>query len=137
MISTSGSSTDALHKYRQAYQDDNVIMRSNRFQTETSRMKHASFQTIPECKLLPGTPQAIQNLRNKLINNHGILALSAVRFVFSKHKGPLISSLALRSCLTELGVMMPSTEYFQVRYKLIDVILCVMMDCIDDWIFDS
>jgi hypothetical protein len=73
---------EELEKYRKQWTTDVPASRDMRFQTENRRATKSApkqFQ-MPTMRLLPGTPRPLETFRERLLERHGILALSNIRF---------------------------------------------------------
>lgn len=93
---------------------ENDAARKFRFQVE-SRMKSsntavAKFE-IPDIRLLPGTPMAVESFRRKLIDRHGILSFSALRCALPKGT---ITLPEFRKVVASLGLTVSKSEFDQI-----------------------
>ena len=93
-----------LEAYRSSWTSDNDIGRTLRFQTDAMRFQKSAvppkFQ-ISQVRMLPGTPIALERLRGRLLERHGILAMSALRYFLGK---VTITQRQFQSKLKELGL---------------------------------
>jgi hypothetical protein len=101
-------------EYRKTWTQDSDAARKFRFQVE-SRMKSSDKQVAkfePEdVRLLPGTPMAIEKFRRKLIERHGILSFSALRFHLPRDT---VSLGQFRKLIQSLNVDISKSETDQV-----------------------
>lgn len=75
-----------LEDYRKTWTSDTPISREVRFKTENRLAGNAApkpFQTV-SLRLLPGTPMAVEKFRKAIIERHGVLGLSALRYYVGK-----------------------------------------------------
>lgn len=104
---------EELEKYRKTWTADCPASRDMRFQTENRRATKAApkqFQ-MPTMRLLPGTPRPLETFRERLLERHGILALSNVRF----HVGVgEISCDNMRKAMRDTEVKMDRFELNQI-----------------------
>ena len=106
---------EKLEEYRKKWTTDNEVGRQYRFQTETRTAGNAvnkSFQTL-SVRFLPGTPKALEDFRERLIEKYGILAVCVLRF--SLGNSDFINFRNLRAAITSIGVEIKPYDLNQVR----------------------
>ena len=115
---------EKLEEYRKKWTTDNEVGRQYRFQTETRTAGNAvnkSFQTL-SVRFLPGTPKALEDFRERLIEKYGILAVCVLRF--SLGNSDFIHFRNLKAAITSIGVEIKPYDLNQVRlFPLIYVCL--------------
>lgn len=100
------------------------MLRKTRFTTETrlaaSKAVNEQFVVV-SVRPLPGSPKALELLREKLIERYGLLALMVVRYQFGKG---MLTIDEFREKIKGLGMELKLFETNQVRYILHCVIVC-------------
>jgi len=111
---TAKISANALKAYRSKWCSDNEAGRSLRFETEGDRAGNAAASAalkVSRIRMMPGTPLSIEKLRTQLVENHGILAICALRSALG---GGGVSDEELRVILPKLGCKLASIEFAQI-----------------------
>ena len=112
-LPTMNQKYEELEQYRKTWSTDCPASRDMRFQTENRRSTLAApkqFQ-MPTMRLLPGTPRPLETFRERLIEKHGILALSNVRFYVGIGD---ISCDDLKKALAKTAVKADRFEFNQI-----------------------
>lgn len=108
---------EAIENYRKTWTTDSDIDRRIRFQTESrlaGNVTSAKFHT-QSVRVLPGTPKALENLREKLVERFGVLAISVLKYSMG---GPAVATKEFKNIIDKTGVTLKSYEYNQVSVRL-------------------
>lgn len=105
-------SREALETYRQNWTADTEVGRNVRFITE-SRLAGACIKKfgVRTVRLLPGSPKALENFRERLIERFGIFGLSAMRDIVGSGD---IAFSKLREGIQLSGVQINKYEFDQI-----------------------
>lgn len=105
-----------IETYRKTWTSDSSALRDLRFQTETRRAGNylADEFQVDSIRMLPGCPKSLENLRAKLIEKFGILALLALRNEIGNWNDVIPSKNLKESLLMKLNIKLSNVEFLQV-----------------------
>lgn len=103
-----------LEEYRRSWTCDTEVGRKFRFQTESRLAGNAAsdkFQ-VTCLRFLPGSPKALEEYRNRVIERYGIFGISAIKYFIGA--GRTLTVNELRNSLHDCGVDIKTYELNQV-----------------------
>ncbi len=92
---------------------DTDIGRKIRFQTESRLAGNAANKkfVVDSLRMLPGTPRALENVREKIVERYGILAFCALRHFIGKG---VVHCNKFKGALRDIGIDIKQFEINQV-----------------------
>lgn len=108
---------EALETYRKSWTSDTPASRTMRFKTEARIAGNAigdPFSTV-SVRILPGTPRALETYREKLLERHGVLALSCLKYyIRSNTSNDTITSDLLKESINKTEVPITHANFYQI-----------------------
>jgi hypothetical protein len=106
-------SLEKIQAYRKKWTCDTEVGRKIRFQTESRIAGNAANKkfVVSSLRLLSGTPQALENLRERYIERYGVLAFCALQHYIGTGT---IHCTKLKMAIKEAGIECKQFEFNQV-----------------------
>jgi hypothetical protein len=104
-----------VEEYRKTWTQETDSARKFRFHVESRMPNNPAVRRFEaaDIRLLPGTPIAAEKLRRKLVERHGILAFSALRYYLP---GGSVSYSQFKQAAFDLTVDVTKSELDQVSF---------------------
>lgn len=104
---------EKIEEYRRTWTCDNEVGRKIRFQTESRLAGNAANKkfVIDSLRLMPGTPKALENLRERYVERYGVLAFCALQHYIGTG---IVHCNKLKMAIKEAGIEFKQYEFTQI-----------------------